>query len=148
MKIPKVIIYVLAVIGLVYVFQRAFISFGPISLCETSNIGVAMSPSKQHVAELEIRKCDDKPEPIIQLVMSNPSKPNQGQSVAIGIASTTDLDLTWLSGNRLQVAYPLSFELTQQPSEIDGIEILFVTKSISNPALKQDAPSARPLATR
>ena len=85
---------------------------------------------------------------MIQLVILNPSKPNEGRSVAIGTASTTDLELTWLSGNRLQVTYPLSFELTQQPSEIDGIEILFVTKSISNPTLKQDAPSARPLAAR
>jgi hypothetical protein len=143
MKIPKSIIYILAVIGLAYVFLQAFISFGPIPLCETTNIRVAVSPSHQYVAKLEVEKCNDKQEPMIQLSISNPSNPNLIQSVAIGPATTTDVDLTWLSGTRLLVAYPPTYQLTQQPSEIGNIEIEFVTKQISNTTLKQDAPSAR-----
>lgn len=140
MKMPKSIIYSFAVIGLAYVFLQAFISFGPIPLCETTNIRVAVSPSQQHVAKLEVEKCNDKQEQVIQLSISNPSNPKLIQSVAIGTATTTDLDLTWLSGNRLQVTYPSTYQLTQQPSEIGNIEIEFVTKQISNSALKPDAP--------
>lgn len=148
MKIPKSLVYILAIIGLGYVCLSVFVSFGPIPLCETTNIRMAVSPSKQHVAKLEVDKCNDKREPMIQLSISNPSNPNHIQSVAIGTATTTDVDLTWLPGNRLQVAYPPTYQITQQPSEIGNIEIEFVTKQISNSALKQDAPSARPLAPR
>ena len=149
MAIPKSVIYILAAIGLAYVLLRVFFAFGPIRHCESDGMRMAISPSKQHIAELKVEKCDDKPEPIIQLSISNPSTPNQSKSVAIGIATTTDIDLTWLSGNRLQVTYPQFFQLTQQPSEIDSIEIVFVTKQISNPTLKRDWPeAASPLAPR
>jgi hypothetical protein len=110
--------------------------------CETDGIRVAISPSKQRIAELKVERCDDKPDPIIQLIISNPSTPNQSNSVAIGIATTTDLDLTWLSWNKLQVIYPPSFQLTQQPSEIDSIEIVFIAKPTSNTAFERDAPKA------
>ena len=138
MMIPKPVIYILAVIGLAYVLLQTFFTFGPIRHCESDGLRVAISPSKQHIAKLEVEKCDDKPEPIIQLNISNSSNTNQVKSVTIGIATTTDLDLTWLSWNKLQVTYPPSFQLTQQPSEIDGIEIIFIAKPISNQSFNPD----------
>ena len=138
MKIPKSAIYILAAIGLAYVLLQVFLTLGPIRHCETDGIRMAISPGKQRMAELKVEKCDDKPDPIIQLIISKPSTPDKGYSVAIGVATTTDLELTWLSWNKLQVTYPQSFQLTQQPSEIDGIEIVFVAKAISNLTFNPD----------
>lgn len=140
MKILRSVIYFLALVGLGSVLLWAFVSFGPIPSCKVTELRMVISPSKQHEARLVVKKCTDKNDTVLELSISDKTDPNRLHSADIGIATTTDVDLTWLSGNKLQVSYPLTFQLTQQPSELDGIEIEFVTKPISNTSFNTDAP--------
>ena len=139
MKIPQAVIYALAIVGFGYLLLTAFVSFVSVPTCEVENFRMAISPSKQYEAKLVIEKCKDKNDPVITLNISNISKPKEFHSVVLGIATTTDIDLTWLSGIKLQVAYPASFQLTQESSRLNDIEIKFVTKPISNTSFNTDA---------
>ena len=138
MKIPKSLIYTFAVIGFAFVFFVLFVKFGPIPNCEVTVLKVALSPSKQHEAKLYINKCNNKTDPELELDILSKANPNAIHGFVIGSPTTTDIDLTWLSGNKLQVSYPRSFRLDQEPREIDNIEIVFVAKSISNTAFERD----------
>lgn len=143
MKIPNAVIYALAIVGLGYLLLTAFVSLVSIPSCEVEDFRMTISPSKQYEAKLVIEKCKDKTEPVITLNISNKLKPKELHSVVLGIATTTDIDLTWLTGIKLQVAYPVTFQLTQEPSELNGIEIKFVTKPSSNTSFERDAAEAR-----
>jgi hypothetical protein len=132
MKIPKAVIYALAIVGFGYLLLTLFVSLVPIPSCEVEDFRMTISPSKQYEAKLVIEKCQDKTEPVITLNISNKLKPKEVHSVVLGIATTTDIELTWLSGIKLQVAYPVTFQLTQEPSRLNDIEIKFVTKPSSN----------------
>jgi hypothetical protein len=46
----------------------------------------------------------------------------------IGIATSTDVDVTWLSSKTLQVSHPGSFALDPVAPFLNGVEIEFVTK--------------------
>lgn len=142
-KMIRSLIYIFALIGLAYVLFLVYFTVGPMSHCEVIDIRMAMSPTKLHVAKLEIEKCNDKNDPVIQLIISEQFKPKQSRSVTIGDATTTDLDLTWLTPNELQVAYPSSLKLTQEPTDILGVKIVFITKPISNTSFERGGERAR-----
>jgi hypothetical protein len=137
MKILKAVIYLLAAIGLGTLLFVAFISFGPIPNCDVTVLRVAISPTKQHEARLEVGKCEGK-NPELNLFIFNTSKPNVRKGAPIAAPTTTDIDLTWISNDRLQVSYPVSLQLAQQPSDIDGIAIIFVAKPSANSSFNAD----------
>jgi hypothetical protein len=138
MKILEPVIYLLAAIGLGILLLIAFISFGPIPNCEVTVLRVAISPTKQHEARLEIGKCEGK-DPELGLFIFNTSNPNVRKGAPIAAPTTTDIDLTWISNDRLQVSYPASLQLAQQPSDIDGIAIIFVSKPSSDSSFNAGA---------
>lgn len=125
MNILKPLVYVLAAIGLAYVSFLVFWSISP--SCEIADIRIAISPSKQHEARLIEETCP-KHDPSLVLRLTDKDTPNKSVNSTIAMATTTNVDITWLAENKLQVAYPQSLQLTQQPSQIDGVEIVFIAK--------------------
>lgn len=142
MKIAKTLTVVLALIGLGYLVLMASIWFGP--ACEISTLRTVISPNKKYEANLVVQKCPDKNEPTLELQIIDKDIPNQIHSSVIAVATSTDIDLTWLSEKKLQVLYPSSLRITQEPSELNSIQLAFTTKN-SNPSVKRDALDARPL---
>ena len=125
----KPLIFLFATIGLCFLFLQSF--WGSPN-CESEVIRRAVSPDNQHEASIWVEQCKNRPGPELMLSISNRETPKKRNSVRISAATTTDIDLTWLSGSRLQFSFPNSFNATQQPSEIGGIEIRFFSTSSSN----------------
>lgn len=126
MRTLKLVVYFFAVIGFLFVAGYVLMHFMP--YCEMDRFRMAVSPSQQHQASLAIENCRSKNSPIVRIEISERSKPDRMHAVEIGAATSTDFDLTWLSNASLRVAYPDKFVLTQQPSEIAGIAIIFAAK--------------------
>jgi hypothetical protein len=136
MKTIKIAILVFT-IGLSYLLLRSF--FGSPD-CESEVVRRAISPDNKHEAIVATEQCKKRAGPELRLSIVNRATPGKSIGVIIGAASTTDIDVVWLSGSRLQFSFPTSFKVTQQPSEIGGIEISFVPKVSSNSSLHTDAP--------
>jgi hypothetical protein len=141
MKIAKILTFVLALIGLSYLVLMTSIWVVP--ACEVITTRIAISPSNQHEANLVIEKCPDKNEPKLELRIFNKNTPKQYRSIVIAAATSTDVDLSWLSDKKLQVIYPTSLQLTQEPSELDNIQLVFLVKN-SNSSFKRDALQRAP----
>jgi hypothetical protein len=135
MKAIKIAVFV-AAIGLSYVLLRSFF-WSPD--CESEVIRRAVSPDNKHEAIVVTEQCKKRSEPELRLSIISQDSPTRSIGVIIGTASTTDVDVVWLSVSRLQFSFPTSFKITQQPSEIGGIEISFVPKPSSNSTLHIDA---------
>lgn len=127
MKIAKILTIVLALIGLGYLVLMASIWFVP--ACEISTIRMAISPNKKYEANLVVQKCPDENEPKLELQLFNKASPQQIHSSVIAAATSTDIDLTWLSDEKLQVLYSSSLQITQEPSELDSIQLIFMAKN-------------------
>jgi hypothetical protein len=136
MNRAKPLIFLLATIGLCFLFLQSFWNFPD---CESEVIRRAVSPDNQHEASVLVEQCKNRSGPELTLSISNRETSKRRNSVRIGAATTTDIDLTWLSESRLQFSFPNSFNITQQPSEIGGIEIRFLPKPSSNSSLDTDA---------
>ena len=94
---------------------------------------MTISPSKQHGAKLVVEMCPKQAEPKLELSIFDMATPNHTYSTTIANATSTNLELTWLSDNRLQVLYPPSLQLTQEPFELNGVEIKFVINPNAKP---------------
>jgi len=130
MKTFKPFIYLLAAVGFAYaVLPHILSSF--IQNCENETIQSVLSPDKQHEARIVIEECRNQSGGVLKLSLSNQTNSRKFESVNIGAAATKDIGITWLSENRLQLAYPDSYQILQQPSEIGGVEIRFASKASS-----------------
>ena len=136
MKIPKSLVYILAIIGSGYVLLIAIFSFIP--MCKTSEIRMAISPSNQHGAKIVVEMCPKQAEPKLELSIFDIATPDHTYSTTLANATTTDVELTWLSDNRLQVLYPPSLQLAQEPFELNGVEIKFVINPNVKPWVSTD----------
>ncbi|WP_150119684.1 hypothetical protein [Collimonas pratensis] len=130
MKTFKPLIYLLAAVGLAYVFFSYILS-SFIPSCENETIQSVLSPDKQREAKIVVEKCSNQSGGVLKLSLSNQTNSRKIDSVNIGVATAKDVGITWLSENRLQLAYSDSYQILQQPSEIDGVEIRFVSKASS-----------------
>lgn len=126
--IHKIVIYPLAAVGLVYLLLLGFIAFGPLAGCEVTDIKKAVSPATRRAAKLIVQHCPDEADPMLVLSLTDAVNAKKSQMVVIGVATTTDADLTWLSDTALQVSHPASFRLMQRPTQLDGIAVKFVSK--------------------
>lgn len=126
--IHKIVIYALAVIGFVYLILLGSISFGPISGCDVTDIRKAVSPGSGREAKLVVRDCPDEADPMLALSLTSAVDAKKSHMAVIGVATTTDIDITWLSDTALQVSHPASFRIDQQPTQLDGIAVKFITK--------------------
>lgn len=108
--------------------------------CESEVVRRAVSPDAKHEAIVETELCKKKSGAELRLNIVSQATPEKSFSVIVGAASTTDVDVVWLSGDRLQLFHPSSFKLTQEPTEIGGIEISFVPKPSSSSLLHTDGP--------
>jgi len=136
MKTIKVAIFV-AAIGLSSLLLRSF--FGSPD-CESEVVRRAISADNKNEAVIVNEQCKKRSGPELRLKIISQATPEKSVSVIIGAATTTEVDVVWLSRSRLQFSFPTSFKVTQQPSEIGGIEISFVPKTSSNSSLHADAP--------
>lgn len=129
MKIPKSAIYVLALIGFGYCALLLVVSSGLVRSCESQPIVKLVSPSAQLEAKLYIDHCDNGRAPMVTLGVRNMATPDQSTSVELGVATSNDFKVTWLSDNALQVSYPSTFKLSQEPSSVDGVGLRLIPKS-------------------
>ncbi len=127
MKLRKLALYSLAVIGLAFVALQLFVWLSP-HTCWDNVIRTTVSPGREHEASLVITQCNDKAAPVLVLSVKNISGSNKEVMAKLGAATSTDIDLTWLSTDTLQVSYPPAFSLTQQPDDLNGIHIEFKEK--------------------
>lgn len=137
MKATKSALYLFATVGLSYLLLQ---SFSSLPVCESDVIRRTVSPDNRHEAKVVVERCNDQSRPQLKLSISKQATPKKSVSVSIGAATTTDVDITWLSESRLQFFYPTSFMVTQEPSEIGEIEIRFLPEFSSNSSLHTDAP--------
>lgn len=132
MKIAKILTFVLALIGLGYLMLMTSIWLVP--ACEISTLRMAISPNKKYETNLVVQKCPDENEPKLELQIFSKDSPKQIHSSIIAAATSTDVDLTWLSDRKLQVMYPTSLQLTQEPSELYNIQLVFWSKTPTPPS--------------
>lgn len=125
-KIPKPIIYALAIIGFGYCVFALTVSSGLVGACQLQPVVKLLSPSSKLQAELFIERCDDKNPPMVSLGVRNMATPDQFNSVELGVATSNDFKVTWLSDERLQVSYPSGFRLSQEPSSVNGVDLRLV----------------------
>ena len=126
MKTPKPIIYALAIIGFAYCVFALIVSSGLFGSCELQPVVKLLSPSAQLQAELFIERCKDRGAPMVSLGVRKMAAPDQLDSVELGVATSNDFKVTWLTDERLQVDYPSGFRLSQEPSSVNGVELRLV----------------------
>jgi hypothetical protein len=149
MKIPKPIIYVFALVGFAYVAFGLYLSSGLANVCQVQNIAEAISPNTQRVARLEVKKCNDGRSPMVVLNISDQANPNQEQAAELGMATTTDFSLTWLSNLELRLMYPRTFKLSQSYSLVggavlSGIDIALIPKPDSSDSFQEGVKMITP----
>ena len=132
MKILRPIIYIFAAIGFAYVAFGIYISYGPTRSCRIDGIAMVVSPNSHRQAKLVIKRCNDTNDPMVVLSISDKSDPRKEEMSDIGIATTTDFELTWVRDENLRLGYPSSFNLTQRPHSIGGVRIELTSKPIFN----------------
>lgn len=137
--IYKIVIYALAAVGLVYVLLLGVVTFGPGAGCAISEIKQAVSPGSRREAKLIVQHCREEADPMLVLSLTSAVDDKQSHAVVIGLATTTDVDITWLSDAALQVSHPVSFRIAQRPTALDGVAVTFVAK----PAPVSLRPAAR-----
>ena len=128
-KVYRVAIYSLAVVGLLYVLLLVAVSAGPMSGCEVVETRRAVSPDDHFDARLRVKRCRDEVSPMLELSVAKSASPDRSHAVVLGKATTTDVDLTWLSGTALQLAHSSAFRPTQMPTDLDGVRLQFVAKA-------------------
>jgi len=144
MNLRKIALYGLAGIGGAYILMLTFVSF--VSSNVVTPLRSAISPDQQRVAELVIEQSDEPPSKLVKLWIHRSDVPRRKIGVELSGASTTDIDLTWRTERQLEVVYPISLEILNDPARLDDVEILYSARLPSNPAVKRDAPqAARPL---
>lgn len=126
MKIPKSVIYVLAIIGFGYCALLLIASSDLIRSCDSQPIVKLLSPSAQLEAKLYIEDCDNGRAPMVTLDVRNMATPDRSASVELGVATSNDFKVTWLSDTALQVFYPSTFKLSQEPSSVNGVDLRLI----------------------
>jgi len=96
--------------------------------CEITTIKTATSPNGQLEASLDLSKCPDQDEPELALKMMNKNNPNEWKSVDIASAISTNIELAWLSDQKLAILYKDTLKLRQTPTEINGVRLDFRTR--------------------
>jgi len=125
MKARQFTICLIAALGVCYLI---LVAMGFFAQCQYEELRTVESPGSVHEAKLFLRKCRNDPSPIVELRMSTTSKASEYQSFDLGDASTTDIDLTWLSKESLLVTYPTSFKLRRTITDMDDVKITFKAK--------------------
>lgn len=142
MNLVKPLMYVFATIGCAFVALNAYMCSGFARSCELTTLATVVSPNTEHVARLEIEKCNYKAGPEVALRISSKSNPKAWDSSAIGAATSTDLDLTWLSDEKLQVIYPESFHPASVAPYLGGVAIALASKRVSGNSSNGDVAEA------
>ena len=78
---------------------------------------------------------------MLKLSLTKSARADRSHTVVLGTATTTDVDLTWLSGTALQVAHSGAFRPTQIPTDLDGVRVEFIRKAQS---IESSADAVRP----
>ncbi|GFE83587.1 hypothetical protein GCM10011487_55870 [Steroidobacter agaridevorans] len=130
MRILKPVVYLLAAIGLAFVALNLYLSSGLVRSCDVDSLTTVVSPDGQREARLRIVTCNYESSPMVTLSLSRQSTPKVEHSTRIGVATSTELDLTWLSNEDLRLSYPESFVLASTAPFLDGVEIQFSPKKI------------------
>ena len=129
MKIVKPVIYALALVGLGYGVLLLVVYSGLVRSCQSQPIVKLLSPSAQFEAELYIEHCNDGQAPMVTLEVRDSATPDQSTSVKLGVATSNDFKVTWLSDEALQVSYPTTFKLSQEPSSVNGVNLRLTPQS-------------------
>lgn len=129
MAVSKPILYVLAAIGFVYVVVTLYVWSGLARTCTGNDVRTAVSPSLERTARIRVESCNDRDRPMVVLDLSDRSNPDRSSSVELGIATSTDLDLTWKSDHELSVALPSTFKLSQEPGAVGDVQLQLVFKN-------------------
>ena len=140
MNLRKIALYGLAGIGGAYILMLTFFSF--VSSNIITPLRSAISPDQQRVAELVVEHSDEPPSRVVKLWIHRSDVPSKKNGTVLSGASTTDIDLTWRTERQLEVVYPISLALLNDPARLDDVEILYSARRPSNPAVKRDAPKA------
>ena len=144
MNLRRIALYGLASIGGAYILMLTFLSF--VSSNVVTPLRSAISPDQQRVAELVVEQSDEPPSSVIKLWIHRSDVSGKKIGAALSGASTTDIDLTWRTERQLEVVYPISLALLNDPARLNDVEILYSARLPSNPAVKRDVPqAARPL---
>lgn len=144
MKLRKIALYGLAGIGGAYILMLTFFSF--VSSNVVTPLRSAISPDQQRVAELVVEQSDEPPNRVVKLWIHRSDVPGRRNGTVLSVASTTEIELTWRTQRQLEVAYPVSLALLNDPARLDDVEILYSARLPSNPAVKRDVPqAARPV---
>jgi hypothetical protein len=142
MRILKAIVYIFAVIGVGFVALNVYMSSGLVRSCDGRSLATVVSPDGRREARLRIEKCNDEPNPMITLALSEAATPREEHSTKIGVATSTELDVTWLSNGELRLTYPESLSLASPSPFLNGVEINYVPKRISNNSFNGDVAGA------
>ncbi len=128
MKIIKSLSAALAILVVGYLAFGLYLSSGLARTCRVDELAAVVSPNTRSVAKLQVEKCNYEPDATVVLDLSEKETPNKSVSSKLGVATTSDLEVRWLSDHRLQVSYPNTFKLSQSPPSLGGIDIELVAK--------------------
>ena len=136
MKLVKILVYVFATIGVIYI---ALLAFAYNSSCISYPIKSAVSKNQQRKAELIVNSCKNSMESSIYLAIYNKSDAKYYTQTEISKATSTDIDLSWVSENELDVLYPKNLDIekgaryTTKGHELNGVQVTLIQKSYLTP---------------
>ena len=131
MKLIKSLVYLFAAAGVFYV---AFLAFAYNSSCITYPIKSAVSKNQQRKAELTVNSCKNSMGSSIDLAIYNKSDAKNHTKTEISKATSTDIDLSWVSENELEVLYPKNLDIekgayfTTRGYELNGVQVTLIQK--------------------
>ena len=128
MKIIKLLSIVLAILGVSYLVFGLFLSSGLARTCRVDQLVAVVSPNTRIVAKLQVERCSYETDAMVVLDISEKETPNKSTSSKLGVATTSDIEVRWLSDHRLQVLYPNTFKPAQSQLSVGGMEIELVGK--------------------
>lgn len=128
MKLPNILVYFFASIGVIFI---ALLAFSDHSSCISYPIKAAVSKNQQRKAELVFKNCNNSLESIIYLSIYDKFNTKYYTQTEIAKATSTDIDLTWVSENELEVLYPKNLDIEKGTpyTELNGVQVQFIQKS-------------------
>ncbi len=121
----KIVVGVLALIGVFYVGVTIFVTFF-IDPCERYILVELPSPNREYNAMAEIRSCEDDFFTELEVYVSHKDTPDVRHGAPLSTNPvTTELYLEWRSPNTLVIRHPSALRIETRPSSLGDVRLQF-----------------------
>ncbi len=128
-KLLNLLLYGFALIGMGMVALQLYSHTAAVARCEEVVLARASAPAgasdARVTASVVNQQCTDLPSARLQLVLQHSDTPKQSRIAPLGDATTSDIDLTWLTERKLKIIYPATYQPTAMPRDIADVQLVW-----------------------